>query len=267
VQNVIGHFRDSTVSSPDLTDLAARLRSARRLTVLTGAGVSAASGVPTFRGDGGLWRSFKAEDLATPDAFRRNPRLVWEWYDWRRSVIAKCRPNPAHDALARLNGRDGFTLVTQNVDGLHERAGSSDLIRLHGSIWHVRCAEECPGGLEPWKDDRVPIGELPPRCPHCRGLARPSVVWFGESLDASVLRRTAAVLDCDLFLSVGTSSVVYPAAGLVHAAQAHGAWTVEINPATTAAAAGLDMVIAAPAEEVLPQLVDGRRGAAPNDAA
>ena len=235
----------------DLDDLADRLRKAQRITVLTGAGVSAASGVPTFRGEGGLWKNYRAEDLATPQAFRRDPRLVWEWYDWRRRLIAACKPNPAHVALARFGSRPGFTLVTQNVDGLHERAGSRDVVRFHGSIWQLKCADGC---CDPWDDLTVPLGQIPVKCHRCGALARPGVVWFGESIDEHVLRRATAALDCDLFLSVGTSSLVYPAAGLVHAAKEHGAWTVEINPATTEAASELDVVIAAPAEEVLPRL-------------
>ena len=140
LRNPVTHTIDSTAG---LEALGARIRAARTITIVTGAGVSAASGVPTFRGAGGLWRSFRAEDLATPEAFRRDPRLVWEWYDWRRSLIASCLPNPAHDVLARWTRRDGVTLITQNVDGLHERAGSRDVVRFHGSIWQLRCAAQC----------------------------------------------------------------------------------------------------------------------------
>ena len=235
-----------------LDDLAERIRAARRITVLTGAGVSAASGVPTFRGTGGLWKNFRAEELATPEGFSRDPRLVWEWYDWRRRLIAACKPNAAHEALARLNGRPGFTLITQNVDGLHERAGSHQIVRFHGSIWTLRCVSGC---REPWEDRTVPLVDLPVKCRQCGALARPGVVWFGESIDESVLRRSTEAADCDVFLSVGTSSIVYPAAGLVHAAKMHGAWTVEINPTSTEAARELDVVIAAPAEEVLPSVI------------
>jgi NAD-dependent deacetylase len=240
------------VDHPDLHALGTRLRGARRVTVMTGAGVSAASGVPTFRGADGLWRSFRAEDLATPQAFARDPRLVWQWYDWRRTLIAGCRPNPAHDVLARWTLRDGVTLITQNVDGLHELAGSRGVIRFHGSIWELRCWAGC--GTPPWDDRRTPLPELPPRCPACGGLARPGVVWFGEGIDPVVLTACAAAASCDVFLSIGTSSVVYPAAGLVHEARARGAFTVEINPAATEASAVVDLPIAQPAEVVLPLL-------------
>jgi NAD-dependent deacetylase len=237
-----------------LDELRERLRNARRITVLTGAGVSAASGVPTFRGSGGLWRSFRAEDLATPDAFRRDPKLVWEWYDWRRSVIADCQPNPAHTVLARWTERPGMTLITQNVDGLHERAGSKDVVRMHGSIWHLRCVNGCRSAPDAWEDRRVPLPDLPPPCPSCRGHARPGVVWFGEPLDSDVLDRCARATACDVFLSVGTSSIVYPAAGLASRAKSRGAFTVEINPEPTEGAAYLDLALSFPAEEVLPAL-------------
>jgi NAD-dependent deacetylase len=229
-----------------------RLDGARRVTVMSGAGISAASGVPTFRGSGGLWRSFRSEDLATPGAFSRDPRLVWEWYDWRRTLIADCRPNPAHAALAEWSAHPGFTLITQNVDGLHERAGTRGVIRFHGSIWELRCAGRC--GAPPWEDRTAPLTDVPPHCAGCGGLARPGVVWFGEPIDADVLARCEVALACDVFLSVGTSSVVYPAAGLAHAARGLGAFTVEINPAATEAAAALDLAIARPAEEILPLL-------------
>src|SRR5688572_11246812 len=172
-----------TTMLPALEQLASKMQRARRMTAMTGAGVSAASGVPTFRGADGLWRSFRAEDLATPNAFARDPRLVWEWYDWRRSLIARCHPNPAHDVLARWSARDTFTLITQNVDGLHElsahRAGALPrVLRFHGSIWELRCWNAC--GAPPWEDRRAPLPTLPPSCPSCGGIARPGVVWFGE---------------------------------------------------------------------------------------
>lgn len=236
-----------------LSTVADRLRDARRITVMTGAGVSAASGVPTFRGAGGLWRSFRPEDLATPEAFRRDPVLVWEWYNWRRSLIAACSPNKAHEVLARWTSLPGVTLITQNVDGLHELAGARNVIRFHGSIWRLRCAQGC--GREEWEDASIPIDPLPPRCPGCGGLARPAVVWFGETIGAEVLTRCGRAANCEVFLSVGTSSVVYPAAGLVLAARSHGAFIVEINPEATPAASEVDVAIAMPAEVALP-LID-----------
>ena len=196
--------------------LAERLRRARRVTVLTGAGVSAASGIPTFRGPGGLWKAFRPEELATPEAFARDPETVWEWYAWRRDLVARARPNRAHEVLRDWSRRfPAFTLVTQNVDGLHERAGTSGVIRFHGSLWELGCWKTCEGSPRRWRDERVPFPEMPPRCPRCGGLARPGVVWFGEAIDPQVLEQADAALDCDVCLVVGTSSVVYPAAGLL----------------------------------------------------
>jgi len=225
-----------------------RLRDARRITVVTGAGVSAASGVPTFRGAGGLWRTYRPEQLATPDAFARDPVLVWEWYAWRRQVIAGCEPNPAHHVIAEWSQRPGFTLVTQNVDGLHERAGTKNVIRYHGSIWTMKCAQCC--GHADWDDGSVPLDPFPPRCPACGALARPGVVWFGEAIPPDAMRAADAATACDVFLSIGTSSVVYPAAGLVAQARAQGAFTIEVNPETTGA--GVDLCIPLPAETALP---------------
>lgn len=239
--------------TPELDELADRLRTAARVVVLTGAGVSAASGVPTFRGSDGLWRQYRPQDLATPDAFARDPALVWEWYDWRRSTIARCKPNAAHVVLARWSTRLRIAVITQNVDGLHERAGTAGLLRFHGSIWHLRCAAAC--GAPEWEDRTAPFTTLPPRCPGCNGLARPGVVWFGESIDSAVLRRASdAAARADVFLSVGTSSVVYPAAGLLDMAHARGAFTAEINPEATASSSEVDLVIARGAEDVLPAL-------------
>ena len=219
--------------------------------MLTGAGVSAGSGVPTFRGSEGLWRRFRPEDLATPRAFADNPTLVWEWYDWRRQRIAACQPNAAHEVLARWSLRPGFALVTQNVDGLHERAGTRNVIRYHGSIWRMRCSAGCE--QEEWEDLTVPLG-LPPRCGSCGALARPGVVWFGESIPRTAAVAAVAATHCDVFLSIGTSSLVYPAAGLLQEAQARGAWTAEINPEPTGSADLIDAAVALPAEEALPLL-------------
>lgn len=233
-----------------------RLRSARRVTALTGAGVSAASGIPTFRGAAGLWKNFRAETLATPEAFANDPRLVWEWYDWRRQMIRDARPNAAHDVLARsTRERAGFTLITQNVDGLHEKAGAERIIRLHGSIWHVRCSRPCAGGSRDWLDTTVPQPRLPPLCPHCGAAVRPAVVWFGESLNLEDVAAASAAAKCDVFLTIGTSAIVYPAAGLVHEAKRHGAFTIEINIDETEASDVVDLTIKHKAEEILPALV------------
>jgi NAD-dependent deacetylase len=234
-----------------IRQLGDRLTMATRLTVLTGAGVSAASGVPTFRGAGGLWRNRQALQLATPQAFAQDPVLVWEWYAWRRQIIAACQPNAAHDTIARWSERPGFTLVTQNVDGLHERAGTQNTIRFHGSIWTLACWTGC--GAPDWDDLTVPLARLPPRCPACGGLARPGVVWFGEPIPAAAAQAAERATSCDLFLSVGTSSLVYPAAGLVAQARARGAFTVEINPETTGT--GVDLSLAMAAEVALPALI------------
>jgi NAD-dependent deacetylase len=238
----------------NLAGLAERLRSARRISVLTGAGISAASGVPTFRGDHGLWRNHRPEELATATAFARNPALLWEWYDWRRQTIAGCTPNAAHHVLARWS-RDGerTTVVTQNVDDLHLKAGTERLVRLHGSIWELSCAEGCPAGRTPWRDERVPMPGLP-RCTHCQALARPAVVWFGEMLAEADLGAAVQATVCDVFVTVGTSSVVYPAAGLVEQARQHGAFTAEINADATPATMVVDLAIHAPAEVVLPAI-------------
>jgi len=234
----------------ELEEVRTRLAAATRITVLTGAGVSAASGVPTFRGPGGLWRNRQATQLATPDAFRQDPALVWEWYAWRRSVIAGCAPNAAHHAVAHWSESPGFTLITQNVDGLHERANTRNVVRYHGSIWRLACSGGCGAG--DWEDLRVPLEPLPPRCPSCGAMARPGVVWFGEAIPREAAAAAQAATACDIFLSVGTSSVVYPAAGLIAAARARGAFTVEINPETTGAE--VDIAIALAAEIALPRL-------------
>jgi NAD-dependent deacetylase len=237
----------------DLRSVAARWSPRARWTVLTGAGVSAASGVPTFRSADGLWKNLRPEDLATPEAFARDPQRVWEWYDWRRQKIAAARPNRAHEVLASWSQRQaGFRLITQNVDGLHERAGSARVIRFHGSIWDIRCSKSCGGPGSSWTDMRAPLPELPVHCPDCGGLARPGVVWFGEPIDRGELLGSEEALDCDVCLVIGTSSVVYPAAALASQARQRGAWTVEINPEP--GAADVDLVIRGKAEEVLPEI-------------
>ena len=239
-----------------LRALAERIAPALRVTVMTGAGVSAASGIPTFRGPGGLWRTYRPEDLATREAFADDPALVWEWYAWRREKVAACQPNAAHDVLARWSQRD-FTsvrIVTQNVDDLHIRAGTRHLIRLHGSLWEIKCFNGCAHGVSPWRDDRVPLPDAVRRCPHCGGHARPAVVWFGESLNPGDVDRASDATACDVFLTVGTSAVVYPAAGFVRHAKSQGAFTAEINLEQTPASSLVDLSILGAAEDVLPQL-------------
>jgi NAD-dependent deacetylase len=228
------------------------LKQARSVAVLTGAGVSAESGVPTFRGADGLWKRHRAESLATPEAFASDPKLVWEWYDWRRSVLSGVKPNAGHYALAELEKRTpNFTLITQNVDGLHELAGSLNVLRVHGSIWMLRCLE-CGREQE---DRRTPLPEIPPRCA-CGGMLRPGVVWFGEALPAAVWRAAeTAARSCDLLLVIGTSALVYPAAGLAHLAKSSGARVVEINVAETPLSREIDEFLLGPSGELLPQLI------------
>jgi NAD-dependent deacetylase len=229
------------------------IRDARTVAVLTGAGISAESGVPTFRGPGGLWRQFRPEQLATPEAFARDPLLIWEWYDWRRGKLAQAQPNAGHLALAALErAKRQFTLVTQNVDGLHERAGSRNVVKIHGDLWMLRCT-----GCGSEREDRsVPLRELPPRC-HCGALMRPGVVWFGEPLPGEAWERAQrAARDADLFLVVGTSAVVYPAAGLVPLAKACGARVIECNMEETPFSAELDKSFRGAAGELLPQLIE-----------
>lgn len=232
----------------------ARLASAKRVMVLTGAGISADSGIPTFRGPEGLWKNFRAEDLATPEAFARDPNLVWEWYSWRRELIATKEPNPAHRALVRIETqvqarRAQFCLVTQNVDGLHGRAGSRSLIELHGNIWKVRCTG-CGAVTE---DRRVPI-PVPPHCPSCGQMLRPHIVWFGESLDPRDMDGAIEALEnCEVMLVIGTSGVVQPAASFASAAAAGGAYVVEINPDASSRAA--QCALRGRAAKIVPQLV------------
>ncbi len=227
------------------------LQRARRPLALTGAGISAESGVPTFRGSDGLWRNHRPEELATPEAFRKDPRLVWEFYQWRRTLLSEVKPNRAHYALVRIEEKKPFSIITQNVDGLHSLAGSTDVVELHGNIWRVRCTD-C--GME--REDRtVPFEEIPPRC-GCGGLLRPGVVWFGEMLPADALDRAYELIKAtDLMLVIGTSGVVQPAASFATMAKRRGAFVVEINPELTPISSYMDVVINGKAGEILPQIV------------
>jgi NAD-dependent deacetylase len=234
-------------------ELLAALRAARRVAVLTGAGISAESGIPTFRdAQTGLWARFRPEELATPEAFRRNPKLVWDWYAWRRSLVAQAHPNAGHAALARLQDLvPRLKLITQNVDSLHQRAGSRDVIELHGNITRTKCFDEDVVVTE-W----VEGDETPPRCPRCGGWLRPDVVWFGEMLPADALARAdAAARDCDVFLSIGTSAAVFPAAQLPLSAIDAGATVVEVNKDATPLSRLAAFSFRAAAGEALPALL------------
>ncbi len=202
-----------------------------KIRVLTGAGISAESGIPTFRGKDGLWKKYDPMELATPEAFRRDPKLVWEWYDWRRQLIAEAQPNEGHKVLAQMEKEfPDFWLITQNVDGLHQKAGSEKVIELHGNIWKVKCIR-C--GKENY-DYRTPLPEIPPKCDSCGGLLRPGVVWFGESLPMDALQKAYELSkEAEVFIVVGTSAQVYPAAELPLVAKRNGARLVEVNPEET----------------------------------
>lgn len=229
------------------------IAAATRICVLTGAGISAESGIPTFRDAlTGLWSKFRPEDLATPEAFERNPAIVWEWYANRRERVAMAKPNAGHRALVELERRAGrFTLVTQNVDGLHARAGSRNLVELHGNIARTRCFG-CNRGL----DESTMRPGTPPTCAHCGGYARPDVVWFGEMLSEEALQRGfEAARSCDLFLSIGTSTVVEPAASLPFLALEAGARVIEVNPDRTPLSDQAAIWLQGAAGAVLPDLV------------
>jgi NAD-dependent deacetylase len=228
------------------------LRTAKSVAVLTGAGISAESGIPTFRGPGGVWRTYRAEELATPAGFARDPKLVWEWYDWRRSVIAEAQPNAGHRALAQIERRvPRFALITQNVDGLHDRARSATVLKVHGDIWTLRytlCEHER-------RDLHPRLDRLPPHC-SCGGMERPGVVWFGESLPEGIWEDAVrSTREADLFFVIGTSAVVHPAAGLVYLAKSSGAKVVEINVDDTPVSSTVDLCWRAPAAAALPALL------------
>ena len=231
------------------------LASATHVAALTGAGISAESGVPVFRGPGGLWRQYRPEDLATPEAFARDPRLVWEWYDWRRARVAEAAPNPAHYALAKLEHTvAAFTLITQNVDGLHQRAGSERVLELHGNILRSICSVSRKPISEAWLSEAE---DMPPRSPHAsEGLARPDVVWFGESLPERAFHEAVgAVNNCDVCIAVGTSALVQPAASLPMIAREAGAFLAEINPVPTPLSDHVDVFLREPAGRALTQLL------------
>jgi NAD-dependent deacetylase len=236
----------------ELERAAALLQRARRVVAFTGAGVSAESGVPTFRGAGGLWEGRPIEQVATPQGFAADPLLVWQFYEQRRCNLVRCRPNPAHEVLAAWQRRfASYTLVTQNVDDLHEEAGAQDVLHLHGSIWTVRCTA-CGRARH---ERTAPLPEVPPRCPECGAMERPGVVWFGEMLPEDVVRAASdAAARAEVMVVVGTSAVVYPAAGLVQIAASAGAAVIEVNPEASALARLADVELRGPAGELLPRL-------------
>ncbi|WP_422929379.1 SIR2 family NAD-dependent protein deacylase [Singulisphaera sp. PoT] len=237
----------------DIETVAEILSRSKRTAVLTGAGISAESGIPTFRGLGGLWNGRDPMSLATPEAFASDPATVWEFYRFRRDLVARSEPNPGHFALAELGRRysSNFTLITQNVDRLHQRAGSVDVLELHGNLFDVRCT----GCRQTFDRDGVELPPLP-RCDDCGALLRPAVVWFGESLPQDVWQRAErAVEQADALLVVGTSALVYPAAGLVLTAAEHGCPVIEINLETTALSQFVDHALLGKSGEILPQLL------------
>lgn len=244
-----------------LIQQAARLlRAAQQIVVMTGAGVSAESGVPTFReAQTGLWAQYDPQDLATPAAFTRNPRLVWEWYASRREIIGQSEPNAGHFALAQLEAQHGHvTVVTQNVDNLHERAGSQDVIHLHGNIMRTKCFYDCQGNptLVDLSDPAINTDALPPLCPHCGRWLRPDVVWFGEILPARALERAMTLSEgCDVQLVVGTSGLVEPAAGLPRITKQHGGKVIVVNPDHTMHTRIADVSLRGASGEVLPQVL------------
>ena len=235
----------------DLESLAPRLRTAQRILVLTGAGISAESGIPTFRGAGGWYRNRPAHVLASPEGFAESPETVWEWYDYRRQLIARAEPNAAHRALFDWERHAEVVIVTQNVDDLHERAGSSRIFHVHGSIWRVRCTSGC----DTVDDVRVPLPELPPRC-NCGALLRPDVVWFGEQLPVFVLQQIEHSLQIpfDLALVVGTGADFGYIQSWGRRAQSAGALLIDVNPDVSQLSAFSDAHLAAPAGAVLPQI-------------
>ncbi|MFZ7111287.1 MAG: SIR2 family NAD-dependent protein deacylase [Desulfatiglandales bacterium] len=231
-----------------------KLFEADRVTVLTGAGISAESGVPTFRGEDGLWRNHDVMDLVTPDGFARDPKLVWEFYNWRRELINSITFNPAHLALAEMEKKvPHFTLITQNVDGLHLKAGSVNILEIHGNLWKVQCTRCHTVSL----DFSSNMGPLP-TCRECGGLLRPHVVWFGESLDYDLLQSAVtASRGCDVMLVIGTSAVVQPAASLALEAKAGGAVVAEINIEETPQSGAMDFTLHGKAGGIVPKLLEG----------
>ena len=229
-----------------------RLAQAKSLLVITGAGISAESGIPTFRGADGLWKNYRAEELATLDAFERDPETVWQWYDWRRSIIGKAEPNPGHLAIKELEDMfESFLLITQNVDGLHSRSGVKNIVEIHGNLWRVRCTRE--GKVSMLMD--IPLKSIPPKC-DCGAVLRPDVVWFGESIPSYALDLSFNILEqCDTLIVVGTSGVVYPVASFPQTVKDNGGYVVEVNVEPTPISAIADASLYGNSGDVLPMVV------------
>jgi NAD-dependent deacetylase len=244
--------------APDYDKAVEGLVGARRVVVFTGAGMSKDSGIETFRGPGGIWERFSAADLATYDGFIRDPAKVWRWNEHRRQQVAALKPHEGYLALSEIEPLfPDVVVVTQNIDGLHARSGAKHVVELHGNIWKVRCDVE---DNEPWIDERTEFPDVPLHCENCGGLLRPHIVWFGESLDRmDILKATEACSTCDAMLVVGTSAVVYPAAGFPMVAKDHGAFVIEVNIEPTPVTEYADVSLFGTAQEVLPELVQHLR--------
>lgn len=242
---------------------ARQLASAKKVVISTGAGVSKESGVPTFRdAQEGLWAKYNPEELATPEGFRKNPRLVWDWYMYRRQMVEKTEPNPGHYALAELEDLlPEVILVTQNVDNLHQRAGSSTIIPLHGNLFAYKCAADCQGTPTPVDLNGLQWDDTPPLCPHCQqAYVRPDVVWFHEVLPADNLARAIAESEsCDVMMVIGTSGMVYPAAWLPIRAKLKNAFLIEVNPNPSELTPRMDVYLPAPSGQVMPRVVAALR--------
>jgi len=240
--------------SSDIEKTIERLRHTKSLLVITGAGISAESGIPTFRGNDGLWQNYRAEELATPWAFERDPVTVWKWYDWRRGIIGKTEPNAGHLAIKRLEEIfPNFFLITQNVDGLHGRTGIKNIVEIHGNLWRVRCT----------RDDRtsmlfdVPLKTIPPVC-ECGNILRPDVVWFGESIPSEALQTSYNVMSlCDTLMVVGTSGVVYPVASFPETVKGNGGFVIEVNLEPTPITQAADVSLFGKLGDILPAIVEG----------
>lgn len=229
-----------------------KIKKSSYITIISGSGISAESGIPTFRGKDGLWKSYRAEDLASPRAFAKNPKLVWEWYNWRREIIREKKPNHAHKSCVKLENmiKPNFTIITQNVDGLHKEAGSDNVLEIHGNIWYTRCTN-C-GDI---KENKGVLSNSP-KCDLCGGLLRPNVVWFGEALDDIILHKAfEALFASDIVIIVGTSGLVYPAAQFAGTAKENGAFVVEINLEETPNSDIVDVSIRGKAGDILPQII------------